>query len=84
MNKTKKVHVDSRYNTNDRNSDSDFKTELKEALDLANNAVCYIDGVSIPHSWYTLENIISCINEIINAKEARYPINSVVSIPNSI
>jgi len=55
MDKIKKVYVDSRYRTADSNSDSDFKFELKEALDLPDNTVCYVDDISIPHAWYTIE-----------------------------
>ena len=43
MGKIKKVYIDSRYKTNDSVSNSDFKFELKEGLDLADNTVCYID-----------------------------------------
>ena len=56
MDKIKKVYVDSRYKTSDSVSNSDFKVELKEALDLPENTVCYIDDISIPHSWYTIED----------------------------
>ena len=35
---------------------SDFKFELQEALDLHDNTVCCIDDISIPHSWYALED----------------------------
>ena len=28
---------------------------LQEALGLPDNTVCYIDDISIPHSWYTIE-----------------------------
>ena len=38
------------------NSDSDFKFELKEALDLPGNTVCYIDDISIPHTWGRIES----------------------------
>ena len=54
MYKIKKVYVDSIYKTNDSIGNSDFKFELQEALDLPDNAVCYIDDISIPHSWYTI------------------------------
>ena len=37
-------------------SNSDSKFELKEALDLPDNMVCYIDDISIPHSWYNIED----------------------------
>ena len=56
MDKVKKVYVDSIYKTNDSISNSEFKFELKERLDLADNAVCYTDDISIPHTWYTIEN----------------------------
>ena len=39
MDKIKKVYTDSRYKTNDSVSNSDFKFELKEALDLPDNTV---------------------------------------------
>ena len=55
MDKIKKVYIDSRYKTNDSVSNSDFKFELKEGLDLPDNTVCYIDDISIPHTWYTIE-----------------------------
>ena len=55
MDKIKKVYVDSRYKTNDSVSNSQFIFELKEGLDLADNAVCYIDDISIPHAWYSIE-----------------------------
>ena len=51
MDKIKKVYIDSRYKTNGSISNSDFKFELKEALGLPDNAVCYVDNISIPHSW---------------------------------
>ena len=51
----KKVYVDSRYKSNDSVRNSGFKFELKEALYLTGNAVCYIDDISIPHTWYTIE-----------------------------
>ena len=37
MDKVKKVYVDSRFRTNDSDSNSDFKWELTEASDLADN-----------------------------------------------
>ena len=43
MDKIKKAYVDSRLRTRDSNSDSYFKSELKEALDLLDNTVRYID-----------------------------------------
>ena len=56
MDKVKKVYVDSRFRTNDSDSNSDFTFELTEALDLADNAVCYVGDISIPHTWRTIES----------------------------
>ena len=56
MDKIKKVYIDSRYKTSDSYSDSEFNIELKEAIDLPDNTVCYVDDISIPHTWYTVEH----------------------------
>ena len=55
MYKFTKVYVDPRYKTNDSVSNSGFKFELKEALDLPDNTVCYIDDILIPHTWFTIK-----------------------------
>ena len=55
MDTVKKVYIDSRYKTNDSVGSSDFKFEIKEGLDLSDNTVCYIDDISIPHTWYTID-----------------------------
>ena len=56
MDKIRKAYDDSRFRTRDSNSDSDFKIELKEPLDLPDNTVWYVDGISIPHAWRTIES----------------------------
>ena len=55
MDKIKKAYVDSRFRTRGSNSDSYFKFELKGPLDLPDNTVCYVDDISIPHTWRTIE-----------------------------
>ena len=52
MDKTKKVYIDSRYETNDSVSNSGFKFEIKEALDLPDNTVCFIDDINPTHMVY--------------------------------
>ena len=49
----KKMYIESRYKTSGSISNSDFKLEMKEALDLPENTICYIDDISVPHSWCT-------------------------------
>ena len=56
MDKVKKMYVDSRFRTNDSVSNSDFKFESKASLELPDNTVCYVDGISIPHAWRTIES----------------------------
>ena len=56
MHKIKKAYVDSRFRTRDSTSDSDFNIELKEALDLPDNTVCFVDDTNIPHTWRTIES----------------------------
>ena len=56
MSKIKKTYVDSRFRTRNSNPDSDFKFESKEPLDLPDNTVCYVDDISIPHTWRTVES----------------------------
>ena len=55
MDRIKKVYGNSRYKSNDSVNNSDVKFELKEALALPDNTVCHIDDISIPHTWYTIE-----------------------------
>ena len=55
MDEIKKVYIDSRCKTNDSASNSDFKFELKEQVEAHDNTACYIDDISIPHSWYSVE-----------------------------
>ena len=45
MDKVKKIYIDSRYENNDSESNSDFKFELKESLDLPDNTVSYVDDI---------------------------------------
>ena len=51
----KKVYIDSRFKTKDSISNSDFKFQLTETVDLPHNCVCFVDDIIIPHSWHTVE-----------------------------
>jgi hypothetical protein len=55
----KKIYIDTKYKTADSVSNSNFKIELSETLLLPPNTVAYLDDVSIPHSWYTIEEDIN-------------------------
>lgn len=50
----KKIYVDSRFKSTDSKSDSSFKFELAQTLTMPRNTVCYIDDVTLPHSWFNV------------------------------
>ena len=56
MDKLTKVYTDSRYKTSDSISNTNSKFELKETLYLPSNTVCHVDEISIPRSWYSIED----------------------------
>ena len=50
-----KVFVDSRFKTVESGSNSDFRFELPDDLSLPSNCRCYIDDITIPVTWYSVE-----------------------------
>jgi hypothetical protein len=51
----KKVYVDTRFKTDDSNSDSDFYIELPRAMNVPEKCVCYIDDIVLPVSWTMID-----------------------------
>jgi len=51
----KKVYIDSRFKTKDSKSNSEFKYELVESIQLPDKSVCFVDDVILPHSWYNID-----------------------------
>lgn len=51
----KKLYIDSRYKSGDSVSDSNFKIDLPQNLLMPAGTGFYIDDVSIPVSWYTID-----------------------------
>ena len=51
----KKLYIDTKYKNRESVSNSNFKIDLPQTLYLPDNSVFYIDDISIPHSWYTIE-----------------------------
>ena len=54
MLKFKKVYIDSYYKVS--GTSSDFTIDLPETVQLEENMLCQIHEVSIPHSWYSINN----------------------------
>ena len=54
MLKFKKVYIDSSYKVS--GTSSEFTIDLPETVQLEDNMLCQIHEVSIPHSWYSINN----------------------------
>ena len=55
----KKLYIDTKYKSRDSVSNSNFKINLPQSLTFAENTVFYIDDVSLPHSWFSIESNIN-------------------------
>ena len=55
----KKIYIDTRFRTDSSSNSSDFKISLPETVYLPDNTKFFIDDVSIPHSWYSVEKDIN-------------------------
>ena len=51
----KKMYADTKYRAHSSISNSNGRVELPMSVTFQENSVFYIDGVSIPHSWYVIE-----------------------------
>jgi hypothetical protein len=51
----RKIYIDSRFKTSDSRSDSDFKYELVQSVQMPENTKCFIDDVIIPVAWYNID-----------------------------
>ena len=73
----KKIYVDTRHKTPESISSSDFTIVLPETIRLPDGAVCYVDDVCIPYSWYTVtdnlnDKIYVWVNDTIAKSFAYY------------
>ena len=51
----KKVYTDNRFKTKDSKSNSDFKYDVVESIQLPDKSVCFVDDVIIPVNWYNID-----------------------------
>ena len=54
-----KIYIDSRHRTADSFSSSNFKIELPYSIQLPENTVFFINGVSIPHVFQLIEQDVN-------------------------
>jgi hypothetical protein len=55
----KKIYIDSQYKVPSSPSSSQFTIELPYTITMPTNAIFTIDEISIPHSWYTIEEDVN-------------------------
>ena len=55
----KKIYCDTKFKRKDSKSNSNFKIDLPQTLKLPDNCIFYVDDVSIPNSFYTVETGIN-------------------------
>ena len=55
----KKLYIDTKYKNRESVSNSNFKVDLPQTLTFPDNSVFYIDDISIPHSWHTIEENVN-------------------------
>ena len=55
----KKLYIDTKYKNRESVSNSNFKIDLPTTLYFPDNSVFYIDDISIPHSWHTIEENVN-------------------------
>ena len=52
--KFRKIHFDSRMKSS--GTHSQFEYNLAEPFDTPEGTICYVDNVSIPHTWYSVDS----------------------------
>ena len=52
----RKLYIDSRFKTADSVSDGHFKVSLNQSINLPEDTVCYVDDITIPYTFYTIED----------------------------
>lgn len=50
-----KIYIDSVFKTTDSKSNTDFKIQLKQPLEISQNMKLFITDINIPNSFYTIE-----------------------------
>ena len=55
--KYKELYIDSKYRNPESKSTSDFFAELPDTMVCPANTILYVDDVSIPRSWTTIEEV---------------------------
>ena len=76
----KKIYVDTKNKTSDSVSNSQFKWELPETISLPHNCIFYIDDITIPYSWYTIN---ANLNDRLFIQMTNNNYTSIVLRPNT-
>ena len=50
-----KIYIDTHFKTGDSQSNTDFKMQLLQPLELKEDIRCFVADVNIPNTWYSIE-----------------------------
>ena len=64
-----KIFIDSRFKTPESPSDSDFTIELSENIELEPNIGCIVQDITIPHTWYNINQLNNGLYFMMNGKD---------------
>ena len=51
----RRIHVDSRFETDNSDSHSDFHIRLSQSVSLPDETICMVDNISIPNTFFTVQ-----------------------------
>ena len=52
-----KIYIDTRFKTTDSKSDSYFTIELPQSSHIPEDTICYVNYMSLPGSWTTIDEV---------------------------
>ena len=77
----RKIYVDTKFQTADRNSDSDFYIDLPRTLNTSENTIAFIDEIAIPNVMKVIDARNQKMYVSIFSNDTRY--DQIVIIPSN-
>ena len=51
------IYIDTRLKTEDSKADADFTIEIPKTINIPDDTIAYINGIVLPVSWTTIDEI---------------------------
>ena len=55
----RRIHIDSRFKTDNSDSHSDFHIRLSQSVSLPDETICMVDNISIPNTFFTVQTNVN-------------------------